>query len=81
MAAASTKTVLHRDHNAIAEETEKAAPYGDTRQLYQVLKSVRPTEVREALFEQDGSIRPLKPEGFQWGEPRNATNVKSTRPT
>ncbi len=53
-----------RDRNAywkaIVEETERAAACGDTRKLYQMLKSVsrRPAGVGEVLLERDGSVIP-----------------------
>ncbi len=56
-----TTRALRRDRNAfwkvIAEETERAAECGDTRKLYQMLKSVshRPAGVGEVLLERDGS--------------------------
>ncbi len=59
-----TTRALRRDRNAfwkaIAEETEWAAACGDTRKLYQVLKSVsrRPAGVGEVLLERDGSVIP-----------------------
>ncbi len=45
---------------AIAEETERAAACGDTRKLYQMLKSVsrRPAGVGEVLLERDGNVIP-----------------------
>ncbi len=45
---------------AIAEEMERAAACGDTRKLYQMLKSIsrRPAGVGEVLLERDGSVIP-----------------------
>ncbi len=58
------KRTLHRDRTAywkaISEETRRAAACGDTRKLYQMLKSVtrRPAGVGEILLERDGSVIP-----------------------
>ncbi len=57
-----TTRELRRDRNAywkaIAKETERAAACGDTRKLYQMLKSVshRPAGVSEMLLERDGTF-------------------------
>ncbi len=59
-----TTRALRRDRNtywkAIAEDTERAAACGDTKKLYQMLKSVsrRPAGVGEVLLERDGSVIP-----------------------
>ncbi len=61
-----TMKALHRDRNsywkAIAEETERVAACGDTRELYQMLKSVsrRSAGVGEVLLERDGSVIPYQ---------------------
>ncbi len=57
-----TTRAQRRDRNAhwkaIAEETERAAACGDTRKLYQMLKSVsrRPAGVGDVLLERDGNV-------------------------
>ncbi len=59
-----TTRALHRDRNAywkaFAAETERAAACGDTRELYQMLKSAsrRPAGVGGVLLERDGSVIP-----------------------
>ncbi len=51
--------MVGRDHQ-FAEEVERAAACGDTRKLYQMLKSVsrRPAGMGEVLLERDGSVIP-----------------------
>ncbi len=59
-----TTRALRRDRNAywkaIAEQTGRAAARGDTRKVFQMLKSVshRPARVGEELFERGGSVIP-----------------------
>ncbi len=61
-----TTRARRRDRNtywkAIAKKTERAAACGDTRKLYQMLKSVsrRPAVVGELLLERDGSVIPYQ---------------------
>ncbi len=59
-----TTRPLRRNHNAywkaLAKETDRAVACGDTKKLYQMLKSVshRPTEVGEVLIARDGIVSP-----------------------